>query len=399
MVNKIDSNEIFTDLYGDQLNNVVVFGNPDNTKDFEAHVRMEFWGEDNIQLYDEGIKGIPTLDGEKLKLDLPDKSIEWRKSGNALKWIITLKKKPATNKYSFKLGGNWRDFNFGYQRPLAKAFPEATIEYFDKNGVPWIRAIHPPGVPMVYCERPLNVEGSYAVTHKIKRDHILGQMDYSTGKVLHIPRPQVVDAIGKSEWVSLHIENGIYTGTIPQKFLDEAVYPVIINDEFGYTDVGGSDGLSSADYVNACGPFSPAADGSATAIALYTSESAGKKITLGFWNDTGATYPKDRQRDTAELDTLDPDWTSGSLDSAIDVSAATLYWLGFNQATTDSHHYWDTGQTGKKWKYKSQAYSAGTLVTPYPAGAAEYDEYLFSIKITYTPSAGVVLFRRRREEC
>ncbi|GAF68439.1 unnamed protein product, partial [marine sediment metagenome] len=59
MLNKIDSNKTFTDLYGDHFDKVV-FGNPDIESEFQAHVKMEFWGgEDSIALYEKGVKGTP----------------------------------------------------------------------------------------------------------------------------------------------------------------------------------------------------------------------------------------------------------------------------------------------------------------------------------------------------
>ena len=80
-----------------------------------------------------------------------------------------------------------------------------------------------------------------------------------------------MDKNGKSVWCSLNIENGILTETIPQTFLDTAVYPIRINETFGYATIGGSTSQRARDTVNAHGTYSPAADGNATSIEIYTS--------------------------------------------------------------------------------------------------------------------------------
>jgi len=87
--------------------------------------------------------------------------------------------------------------------------------------------------------RPLNVEGSYAVYHATKKNN-----QFMTGKAFHIYRPIAEDALGNKAWCSLHIDGYIdpknLTITVPQQFLDEAVYPVTIDPDFGYSTIGSS---------------------------------------------------------------------------------------------------------------------------------------------------------------
>jgi len=86
---------------------------------------------------------------------------------------------------------------------------------------------------------PLNVEGSYAVYHVSKKNN-----QYMTGKAFHIYRPIAEDAQGNKAWCALNIDGYLdpknLTITVPQQFLDEAVYPVSIDPDFGYTTIGGS---------------------------------------------------------------------------------------------------------------------------------------------------------------
>jgi len=90
-------------------------------------------------------------------------------------------------------------------------------------------------------ERPENVVGSYAVYHK----------DFSgktaiDSKAMHIYRPFVKDAAGRKEWCEINIEAeqeeqfGTMEITMPQEFLNTAVYPITLDPSFGYTTAGGS---------------------------------------------------------------------------------------------------------------------------------------------------------------
>src|SRR3990167_6964730 len=93
------------------------------------------------------------------------------------------------------------------------------------------------------ASRPENVVGSYAVYHATKggMNDIAG-MEYKVGKAFHIYRPKVTDANGAEIWGELNIDeqNGLLTVTVDQNFLDNAVYPVIVDPTLGYTSIGGS---------------------------------------------------------------------------------------------------------------------------------------------------------------
>jgi len=85
--------------------------------------------------------------------------------------------------------------------------------------------------------RPEEILDSWAAYHQSKRGNA-----YKTGKAFHVYRPRAVDADGKSVWGSLALDLSGETAllTIPQEFLDSALYPVKIDPTFGYTSIGGS---------------------------------------------------------------------------------------------------------------------------------------------------------------
>ncbi|MDD5504617.1 MAG: hypothetical protein PHV77_04820, partial [Candidatus Omnitrophica bacterium] len=85
--------------------------------------------------------------------------------------------------------------------------------------------------------RPDEAVGSYAVYHDSKKDG-----KYKTGKAFHIYRPKIIDDKGNWVWGQLNIDtvSGILKITIDQSWLNNASYPVTIDPEFGYTDIGSS---------------------------------------------------------------------------------------------------------------------------------------------------------------
>jgi len=86
---------------------------------------------------------------------------------------------------------------------------------------------------------PFNVEGSLAVYHISKKNN-----EYLTGKAFHVYRPIAEDALGNKAWCEIEVDRYIdptsLTVTPPQEFMDDAVYPVVIDPDFGETGIGGS---------------------------------------------------------------------------------------------------------------------------------------------------------------
>ena len=128
---------------------------------------------------------------------------------------VILNEKPDTNVFDFTIE-NARNLDFFYQ-------PELTAEDIAEGSF-----------------RPDNVVGSYAVYHKFKANHQVGLTNYATGKAFHIYRPKAIDANGAETWAELLYVDGVLSVTVPQKFLDDAVYPVRVDPTFGYTTLGAS---------------------------------------------------------------------------------------------------------------------------------------------------------------
>ena len=73
---------------------------------------------------------------------------------------------------------------------------------------------------------------SYAV---YKKETLIGE---GTGKLCHIHRPEIIDARGRRCWGELSVVGNRLCITIPEKWLGEAKYPVIVDPTIGTTTVG-----------------------------------------------------------------------------------------------------------------------------------------------------------------
>lgn len=183
---------------------------------------------------------------------------------------VLLSEKPDTNRFCYQIEGA-ENYDFFYQPPL-------TAEEIAEG-----------------ASRPPEIEGSYAVYHKTLKNHEIGKENYATGKVMHIPRPQVWE-IGNEEktkqWADLSYENGQLCVTAPQDFLDNADYTngVRIDPTFGYTGVGGTSidnenayGFSRFTLLDGAVPTEPVSVTGVTFYGNYTTSD--KSVVAGIYSN------------------------------------------------------------------------------------------------------------------
>jgi len=281
---------------------------------------------------------------------------------------VILLEKPDTNVVTFKLD-NWEDLDFFYQ-------PELTQEEIDEG-----------------ASRPENVVGSYAVYHKEKANHIIGQINYETGKVGHIYRPKIIDSDGKEIWGDLHIEKGILSVTIPQEFLDKAVYPVrhAAGLTFGYTSICSSQTYYFGTYFLAIRGTTPATTGTMSKIQAAVWDGGGNSnIKLAVYTDKAGPLPDAYVANSGSgailvtrttKPTTDAQWTSSTSVSGT-LSASTAYWLAISAADNTVYIAYDS--TGGEYIRSSGTYANFPTAT-FPAGDS-FDDNI-SIYATYTAAA------------
>ena len=308
--------------------------------------------------------GSPTLD-ERGQVTSRNRHVGFyaRLSGpDALKYGVILYSRPTTNQVQLYVEG-WEQYYWWYQ----PSFPNVNAD-----GSTWKRddvgALH---------VRPVWANGSYAVYHKTKRDHILGQTNYRTGKFCHIHRPWIFDATGRGVWGDLHIDRGVYTVTIPEAFLRTAVYPVVVNDTFGDTSTSAT-AISCEDIMR--GITATGAAGTATGISVYCRESTTDnahtaKCALFLAADNSFVASSSERADI----TTTVAWREFSVASQAITAVDYLLASWGNSATGQYQMYYDAG-TG--W-YRNLTYGAW----PNPATPIA-DTNAYSIYCTYTAEGG-----------
>ena len=237
-----------------------------------------------------------------------------------LEFEAVLKAKPPVNSFSFPI--ETKGLKFYYQPPLTEEFKREDCEVWTET--------HVKTKDGEEFFRPENVVGSYAVYHATRTNIHRTKEDaekYRVGKAFHIYRPKVVDSAGNEAWCDLNIDEakGVLTITIPQEFLDKAVYPVTIDPTFGYESVGSTHTSSSSDRILGSW-FSCPESGTANSITFYLPgdlyDDGPRK--LGIYKKSDNSFVGG----TAEYSGETPNnWVTHDLESPQPSLSAEDYWL------------------------------------------------------------------------
>lgn len=356
------------DNLGDVKPQILIGG---KTEKFVPNVNISFALESSKEKYFLNInrasvtvdKEASSLVSEKLALSIGNETDIWHIDENGhLKWDIEFAQKPSTNKFSWALT-HTEGLEFAYQPALTQA-------EIDKGTI-----------------RPDNVVGSYAV-YCNKSGHYKSSdgktiVNYGPGKLLHIYRPLCIDAKGKKEWAELLIEKGTLTITIPQKYLDNAEYPVTLDPTFGYTSVGATIGSTT---TNACFfglDANPASDGTVTSCHFHGLDwpATTDEIQIGLYSDSLGTPNSRLGYDAFNDHYIDDKWYVNDTDLSIAITSGTQYWLGVTKLGI--YFPYDSGGS------KANRSSISTTL-PATAGTTtqDYSSSHFSVYATYTEGGG-----------
>jgi hypothetical protein len=310
---------------------------------------------------------IPTVIAEDGKIKWKGKDVEAHfydftneeHPEGASEFEVVLKSKPLTNVVEFTVVD--KDVDYFYQ-------PALTPEEIDEG-----------------ASRPENVVGSYAVYAKTPKTNWTGGKEYKTGKIGHIFRPKIIDSAGTEVWGDLHIENGILSVTIPQDFLDKAVYPVrhAAGLTFGYTSVGGSEYSNNVNFITTSGTTYTGATGTGVSMSIYgRNGTVNGNFQGAIYNNTtlvGATSAGAVTSNTSQ-------WWTATFASEPTLSA-TAYYLAQNVDNSSIIYNGDTVAGGSpKFKYSFTNY--GTWPNPITWTNHASIQKTYSIYATYTASGG-----------
>ena len=222
--------------------------------------------------------------------------------------------------------------------------------------------------------RPAHVVGSYAVYHSFKKDN-----EYKTGKAFHIYRPIAEDSNGKKVWCDLDINveaERLYI-TIPQKFLDEASYPVTVDPTFGYTTQGASNS-NTKDII--IGSIFTGANGTVDKISVYIgSPSSGTKFQCGLYRDSDYILTSITEERTGITVAGWQDFAAGNIVGQKVLSSKSYLPTIWQDGTYDTIAY-DTGDANQG-KHQTYIYA-----NPWPqiGTFSTSNTRKYSIYVTYT---------------
>jgi len=334
--------------------------------DFYPQIKIMRWDNEanfSVRLKDEedGVASISEKD-DKVTWDKGNFKIEFYEVETAHKFVWYLKEKPKTNKVQFTIQS--KGLKFAYQ-------PELTQKEKDEG-----------------ASRPENVVGSYAVYMENPGTNWVGGKEYKVGKVGHIFRPHLYDSNGLEAWGDLHIENGKYEVTIPQDFLDKAVFPIKSNDTFGYEDLGASIDSNQPAQSLRGSKFASASGGTVTQINVWINKAP---VAIDFKGVI--VLASNLNIITNGVSNINSQDSSGRFNYLIGMTfstnptvSATDYVLTmiFNGSNPYADIYYDSGDTDQGYNDTSNNYTTPTNPTD-----ATTNDRKYSIYATYTAAATI----------
>lgn len=354
------------------------------TDDFKPSLELIAWNECSIKIsLPTAESKTPSIVGEKISWDGSEYGAEFFQEGEEFKFNIILKEKPATNIFTLDFDSD--NLVFYYQPPLTEEFKDGWSEELQRDIKVTETQVVDAKTGEVLAERPENVVGSYAAYHTTKSSYVQTKADgdkYRTGKAFHWYRPLIYDDAGHTTWGILNIDPraGIRTVEIPQDFLDNAIYPVTIDDDFGYQSQGASKyGIANA--LNGSAATCPSA-GTGDSITAYLTTPSGDDFVYGVYD--GNNLVTDGTTEEETTDGADTWWTVDFLSSPT-LAAQTYRLVAHGESSNTKIHY-DSSGTAHWYFYYIGSYSS-TL--PSPVSFIDVGEaYSYSIYCTFTSSGG-----------
>jgi len=238
-----------------------------------------------------------------------------------------------------------------------------------------------------FLKEPL-LAGSYAV---YKKETLIGE---GTGKLCHIHRPEIIDARGRRCWGDLSVDGNELRITIPEWWLGEAKYPVVVDPTIGTTTVGSQTYCEDYEddlYFEIAIPVNrflvtEAINGLCTAY-IYTNSDDG--VAYGYPvfysdNDNKPQYRKSMDEQLINLRVINGNqkgWRSGTLKNNGSIASGTYIWFGvFTKEIWYPRYDFGAKCYLREWEYDTQS-----IPDIYPISIYDYyQDYRLSMYFTYS---------------
>lgn len=217
-----------------------------------------------------------------------------------------------------------------------------------------------------------------------------GGWNFGTGKVCHLHRPFAVDAVGHQVWCTQTLRGGILAITVPQDFLQSAVYPICVDPTFGFTGIGANIASGSSHVNRYWGTRGlPASGGTVDKISCYTQTGTSSNTVKGaVVLYSTKVIITNGVSNSASLSGVvsSPGWVDMTMPTPPTVTA-TDYYVGYLGGGTDAwgSHYYDTaGIPAAESVYDS----SNNFTTPTDPTDGSDEAERPSTYATYTADAG-----------
>lgn len=366
---------------GDDADTVVI-GNALNHDRVDAHVACRRWGGEVEFLIEQvgRYESSEMRDGGKALFRGADDEVRiYQRPDGQIEIETTLLRRPAVSEWVYKIGGH-KDLEFLYQ-------PELTAQELADGH-----------------QRPDDVIGSYAVYHRTRSNHVLGQTNYRGGKLFQIYRPLAIDARGERQWGTLAIDpaGGTLKISFDPAWLAAAAVPIVFDPNLGYDVVGASFYNSSArfwlqNYLTTAG-----SDGTASKLWIYTHTNS-DPVKLGLYNGTaGGNLLTGTGSGTYELTSPVPTSQWNPVDcsgDAITVTSSNGYHVAATWEASGHGCKFDTGGGGSDLRYTNNPTAYASQLVAISEDNSEAG-FRASIYLEYTEAGGgsdIAVLRRRME--
>ena len=235
------------------------------------------------------------------------------------------------------------------------------------------------------------LKGSYAVYKKVI---LIGE---GTGKLCHIHRPQIIDTRGRKCWGELSIAGNELRITIPEQWLSEAKYPVVVDPVVGTTTVGSLNEWVYDEGENACPLWH---DCTIPVNRFYVPETINGQCTAYFYADEDDKYAggrpvfysdsanKPHTRRSKDETLIDlrvisgkpAGWRSAKISSNASIPGGSYIWFGMY-----AEYEWLTRFDLGVLSYNNPWANEGIIPNTYPHYSyVDADDFKLSMYFTYT---------------
>ena len=340
---------------------------------FEPLVYSEKWKDESwfTLAYPESRRDTkPLFGGGLAQLTTSDRQHNWymTESGD-LEYEIILGSLPLSPVLEFEI-----DFPAGlvfeYQPPLSDERQDTRVAFATDTDAWDATGKH-------LRHRPENIVGSYALYWSKSNNQ------YQTGKVGHIHRPLLIDALGRKVYakLSIDVERKKLRITCPERWLSRATFPVIVDPTIGYNVIGGSIDDTN-DYIVTT-KFTAPANGTTAAGTMYQGgfTNSGTVAAKGAIYANAAASPNGKSKVSTSdasitLTTTTSTFQSGALTPPALVNG-TSYYLA-EGGNTNARYYYDTS-TGTvhydKWTPGTMPATYGTADGSFLGRMSMYVDY------------------------